>query len=147
MELDPIDDGEIHVPALRANNLAFREITYRQREPSAGEWFKVRHVQRGKVFEVSNTGPYTLDKGVLYIGKRGYSLKTPLAPGQKRRVSAGVEAEDVWSPTTSLNSVVTSKTLALSGKLIGIRPGPQIGKEVAARTDVRYVFVSQEAAQ
>ncbi len=147
LELNPIDDGEIHVPALRANNLTFREINFRQREPGAAEWFQIRHVQRGKVFEIHNRGPYTLSQGSLFVGKKAYPLKGSLASGQKQRLTIGKDTPEAWDVGPSFAGIMISKTLALTGKLEGIRPGPQIGKEVVARTDVRYAFITKEAAQ
>ncbi|MEZ0326769.1 MAG: hypothetical protein ACAH95_12780 [Fimbriimonas sp.] len=147
MELNPLDDGEIHVPALRANNLTFREINYRQREPAAGDWFKIRQIQRGKLFEVVNNSPYTLEKAVICVGKRAFPITGTLAPGQKLKVSAGKDSTEAWEQGPSFAGIMTSKTLGLSGKLKGLRPGPQIGKEVAARTEIRYVFISREAAE
>jgi hypothetical protein len=143
VELNPVDDGEIHVPELRANNLAFKEVNYRQREPEAGDWFRIRHVG-GKTYEVSSNAPGSLKNIVLFIGKQGYRIDGEIKPGEKKRVLATAQNEAFEQPP-SLSSVLTSRTLALSGKVSGVRPGPQLGKEIEARTDIRVAFISKEA--
>jgi hypothetical protein len=145
VELDPIDDGEIHVSALRANNLAFKEINYRQTETGASEWFGI--VPQGSgAFVLKNYGTYTLEDIVLFVGKRGYRVKGPLEPGQSRTVTPSEDTE-AWDQPAGLGRIVTGKTLALTGKLSGLRPGPQLGKVVPARNNIRYAFISKEAAQ
>jgi hypothetical protein len=137
-ELQPIDVGEVRVPAMHAANLAFREIYYRQIVPTK-DWFSVRRLTDGR-YEVKNDSPYTLRSASL---SRRYASKRmgDLAPGKKVEVSfENGGTNGVYGPRDVRNFTGPGGAIALSGSLPDFRPGPQIGQEVGSRKMIDAVF-------
>jgi hypothetical protein len=135
LDLSPEDGGDLKVKQMRANNLTFREITYRQKVTTP-DWFSVRRTGSG--YEVSNDSPYSLAGGFLYVGSRRIQLPA-LKPGSSSKVSAsGLRTS--YEDHQSIAPYLSEKSLAISGELIGFRPGPQIGAEVTSRTHVMLAY-------
>jgi hypothetical protein len=133
---------------MRANNLAFRRMTYRQRFP-VGDWFAIdvtpEPAGRWRC-AVRNASPYPLFNARIHVGNVVYPLKD-LLPGQSQSVAVsrpndrGVP-DETWSLSQFL---VRNNGVALSGRLDGLRPGPQIGQVVQDRTQIDLVFFAKEA--
>ncbi|MGV3616170.1 MAG: hypothetical protein ACO1SV_12620 [Fimbriimonas sp.] len=147
-QFDPVDVGEIQVPAMRANNLAFRRMNYRQRMP-VGEWFSidVEPTGNGKWrCTARNSGSYPLSAAKISVGSADHELGT-LEPGQARTVTVdrpvgGADPGITWDVDQFL---YRQNGVALVGTLDGVRPGPQLGQVVADRTKVNLVFFAKEA--
>jgi hypothetical protein len=147
-QFDPVDTGEILVPAMRANNLAFRRMTYRQRFP-VGDWFAidVKPTQSGRwQCTVRNASTYPLLNARVHVGDVEYPLMN-LLPGQSRSVAISRPDErGTPEPTWSLSQfLIRNNGVALSGRIDGLRPGPQIGQVVQDRTQIDLVFFAKEA--
>lgn len=142
---DPVDDGkEVKVPSLEANNLAFREMSYSQRIPN-GDWFRFDAVD-GDHVRVENRSPYRFEGSVAARSRD--SILFDLMPGKSTVVKLNA------TPARSTN-VIPSITdphsftdkdgrLALSGRIHGFRPGPQIGRPVQSQSGVDVIAFAQE---
>jgi hypothetical protein len=145
-DLDPVDVGEMKVPALQANNLAFEKIVYRQRIPLS-KWLHLR-LQResgnSAQCEVTNTGQYALKGAQLAFGR---TLKDigDLQPGDQKVIdvsfSPAAKAEDLGANDIRMFTARRQR-VALTGKLEGFRPGPQIGNDVPGRAGVQIALFS-----
>jgi hypothetical protein len=150
VDLDPVDDGEIHVPSMRANNLAFREITYRQRIET-NSWITIKRNSDG-TYTVTNQSPYPARSVAIVTAKTRNSLGD-LKPGQSitRSLSSANKSEPKakrppGSPQdSSIESVLEKNDVAVVGTFVGIKPGPQIGAQVPERTSVRFALLSQRS--
>lgn len=145
---DSIDTGRtLEVPALKANNLAFRELDYRQMLPEAGRWFTLtaRYVGGSTVdWEVRNNGPYTLTNASVLLGGNRHEFKD-LKPGESRKGGGNFvkyELQNGNAQNASSLEEVSSRTRrpVLTGYIKGsLRPGPQIGREIPSRTSIRLL--------
>lgn len=143
---DPIDIGEVVVPSMPANNLAFRRMIYRQRIPSAS-WFHVKLQSTGDASarcDIVNTSPFTLKNAQLAVGARLMDLGD-IQPGKhlSRNVAFMHEAPpSAFSATDARNFTLNRDRVALVAQLAGFRPGPQIGDPVAGRGDLSFALFS-----
>jgi len=148
-DLNPQDTGEITIPEMHANNLAFREIAYRQRVP-VSDWFSIEFRKDGKnkgVATVRNTGPYVLDHASVVTGGAEVPLTAPLQPGESKIVTV------IPQPDTGANSgesdlkvlLNRNRGAALTGSIVGLQPGPQLGKPVQGRTAIQMILFAKEA--
>lgn len=145
-EFDPIDVGEIQVPKMQANNLAFRQISYRQRVSSGG-WLSVSTKKEGDVLRISvrNSSPYDIHRASVWVGEAGTELGD-LASGAAKTVNAAVPADEEPPGQGTLGDFLSrSRSIGVSGSLVGFRPGPQLGAEVEDRTNIEFAYVSKEA--
>ena len=146
-EMGPIDLGEIKVPALQANNLSFKRITYRQRVPIS-EWLHISlesNEDNTARCEVANTGPYTLRSSEIVFGKTKEPIGE-LAPGQRKvvNISFKIANAPADSNTQDLTMFTAHKDrAALTGTLDGFRPGPQLGTDVPGRSAVKVALFSE----
>ncbi len=143
---DPVDNGEVKVPAFAANNLAFKRIVYRQRIPLS-KWLNVKLEPAGggtARCEVVNTGPYVLSDANLIVGGRAMSLGS-IQPGQRQAVQvtfgSGGSSEDLTSDDVR-RFTLRKDRVALSGTLEGFRPGPQIGVDVPGKSQIKVALFS-----
>jgi len=146
-DLEPVDLGEIKLPNLQANNLAFRRIAYRQRIPISN-WFHITLESTGKHSarcEVINTSPYTLRGAGVAYGKTTH-LIGDLPPGKRLALSVSfapsTRPEDLASGDIRMFTA-RSERAALTGKLDGYRPGPQIGTDVPNRSAISLALFSK----
>ncbi|RYG49588.1 hypothetical protein EON79_00740 [bacterium] len=174
-ELESIDNGRtVSIPQLRANNLAFRSLAYRQAMPDAGEWFTITTKGRPNsdfaTFEVRNNSPYTLVHASVMLGENAKRIGD-LKPGQVVRGEGKyVRDEPPRSSGASMSEQQRSRALAgappaisdpenrssvgsigafswrtrrpvLTGLVLGLRPGPQIGAELKDRSAVRLLYM------
>ena len=144
---DPVDDGQVRVPRLQTDNLAFREMAYAQRLPHA-DWFRIDPVDARRTV-VENRSPYAF-RGALYTGLRR-SARVELAPGERKTVDVGTFQYPIGSPKIGPRRPVrpgfsdADDRIALMGGIEGFRPGPQIGQ--AVRSEVSVLVFAQEAAR
>jgi hypothetical protein len=138
-----VDVGTVIAPRVEASNLAFREMSYVQRFPAV-EWFQFEVVDR-KHLKVSNLSTHAFS-GDLTNGpyrSKGFTL----APGESKSVPIAtgpvVETKDLGGSDTRWLTRSNGR-IALSGIVEGFRPGPQIGKEVARRSEI-YVIAFAKA--
>jgi hypothetical protein len=147
-DFNPQDTGEITVPQMQANNLSFRQISYRQRVP-VNDWFSLSFERtgyhKGRCY-VRNTGPYTLEGAAIalnsneiFIGelKPGESKTVPLDTAKSNNIAPELHS-DISGIMARLHGV------ALIGYVEGYRPGPQLGSQVDSRTSVRMMLVAKE---
>lgn len=147
-QFDPIDVGEIQVPSMRANNLAFRRMSYRQRVP-VGDWFSLEISPKadGKwTCTARNNGELPLLDAKIAVGATDLPIGE-LKPGQTKSVTIerpkqGAEAAVVWEVDQFLTR---QNGVALLGTLDGLKPGPQLGQVVKDRTKINLVFFAKEA--
>ena len=146
--LNPQDTGEITIPEMHANNLAFRQIDYRQRVPVT-DWYSIEFQRTGSHkgrCHVRNTGAYPLTNAIVVVGAAQIPIGE-LRPGDSKTINVDVskgpnlqtnefELFGIWS---RLHAV------ALFGYVKDYRPGPQIGKQVENRTTIRVALVAKEA--
>lgn len=137
-----VDVGTIEVPRLAASNLAFRDMSYVQRVPEDG-WFAIRPTDKRR-YRVENRSPYAF-KGWLATGS-AQSATFDLAPGGSKVIESGQAIDPGASlpPTDVRNLTRRDGRIALSGRIDGFRPGPQIGKEVEAQSGVDVVAFARE---
>ncbi len=137
-----VDVGEVLTPRLEADNLAFREMSYIQRLDNP-DWIPFAKV--GGKERVENLSPNTFS-GALANGPYlstavdlppGGSADVPLGTGDRIPEGGSLDPRDARNFTRS-------GRIALSGTLVGFRPGPQIGKEVAGRNEVRVLAFARE---
>ena len=139
---NPVDVGEVIAPRLEANNLAFRELSYSQRMDGA-DWF--RFVRTGDKVRVENLSPYAFNGSLANGAFISPALSLPpgghadvdLATGDRVPDASGLGPQDPRNFTRD-------GRMALSGTLAGFRPGPQIGKEVAGRNEVKVLAFARE---
>jgi hypothetical protein len=148
-EFDPVDVGEIVVPRMQANNLAFREISFRQRVPVA-RWFSIEAKPEGNGLvrcTLRNLGGFTLENAGVLIGDQETEVGT-LLPGQTKELrihlaqTPALPGSNTWTLPQFLNRY---RGIALIGTIQGYRPGPQLGEQVKERTSVRLTLIAKEA--
>lgn len=147
-QFDPVDVGEIQVPAMRANNLAFRRMSYRQRVP-VGDWFSVEVSPAGNgkwKCVARNNSDYPLQEAKISVGAKDTDLGV-LKPGQSKSVTISKPTQEPEASVTwEVDQFLTRQNgIALVGTLDGIRPGPQLGQVVKDRTKISLVFFAKEA--
>ena len=142
-QMNPVDVGTVLVPDLRAANLAFEEIAYRQRYATFPR-LQVTSKQEGPertVISVKNTTTSRLRNAAVIVRGTRYPLRD-LAPGESQSL------EPSMSPATNqsdpLNGVTRRQNIAVvvTDFTQNLRPGPQIGSDVASRTNLRLVYVA-----
>jgi hypothetical protein len=142
--LEPVDTGsQILVPSMPVNNLAFRQLTYRQRMGDPG-WFQIEQERVGSEIKcrVTNRSPYALNGGSVCFGTRKIGLKD-LRPGESHEVQGAYETKepDATQVGLSVGSIAARQgAIVLTGELQGLRPGPQIGAEVPGRTSIHLAY-------
>lgn len=153
MELGASDHGTVEVKRMRAKNLTFREMTYRQKF-EAGGWFDfkvLKSTSQSVRVQVKNNGPYAVTQGYISAGHSLTKLPRALAPGDAATVEIPMRTIRFkggdW--TTADPRIVTGPTkgLALLGQLKGLRPGPQVGANIAERTSVTMLAFADEVLQ
>jgi hypothetical protein len=146
-ELDPVDVGDqVLVPDMKANNLAFRQVTFRQRFP-ASRWFNVetRRLGNSRVrCTVRNDSQFTLEDGRVLLGSNERPIKE-LKPGESVVVEGLIQPRlnDTPGPQDLRPFVSRYQQVALVGMLRSFRPGPQLGQEVGGRTRIRLAYFAQ----
>ena len=146
--LNAEDIGEIRVPRLRVSNLSFREIWFGKRV-QAPNWLRadleftdIRGGEEPKASvsgAVYNRSPYTIRAAKLRAGGFEFDLGE-IGPGESVTLndrphtsySRLTEEEPEWyrpdfQPVESLGRWTTNGEVALIGKMVGLRPGPQLG--------------------
>jgi len=147
-DLNPVDVGEIKIPEMSANNLAFKQVTYRQKVP-VGSWFSIsvdRENRSRGTCTIQNKSPYDLNAATLYVSDTRVEVGA-LKSGEKKKVAynldlGGTEFTGVGDFTQFLTR---DQNVAITGMLEGFRPGPQLGQQVDARTQIRLGFMAKEA--
>lgn len=147
-DINPVDVGEIKIPEMSANNLAFKQVTYRQKVP-VGQWFSIsvkKKDARHGTCVVQNNSPYDLLAGQLYVSDTRVAMGT-LASGEKKSYPydlnlGGTEFSGVSDFSQFL---VRNQNIAITGTIHGFRPGPQLGQVVEPRTQIQLGFVAKEA--
>lgn len=146
-ELNPVDVGEVKMPHMQANNLAFREVDYRQRIP-IGHWFSIRVKKQGPyqgTCVVRNDSSYTLDNAELYVGETINAIG-PLEAGDEREIEYRIDPKPADVGQLPVLGQITSRngSIALTGQLRGFRPGPQLGQQVDKRTALSLAYFAKE---
>ncbi len=143
-QIDPIDNGTILVPNLRAANLAFEEIGYRQRIPDTPR-LQVKSVpQRNNQVRVTikNFTNSVLNNGMLIVAGRTYGLQS-IAPGGESSMTVNSQPIPSGQNGDFLQSFSGRHQVAIvASDISNLKPGPQLGNQVALRSSVRLVYVS-----
>ena len=143
-QVNPVDVGTIRIPDMRASNLAFEELDYRQRYASYPKLdLQIQPARLGNIrITVANRSNGTLRNCSVLVAGRRYGLKE-LVPGQ----SQSVEVQRTGSGNAQGDTIgsITSRhqTVALEADYSGLRPGPQIGANVANRSSIRLVYFAR----
>jgi len=165
--LEAIDVGELQMPEMSADNLAFRNITYRQIVPATPA-ISISVNPKGKTggtCTITNGSPYPLKNAVLNgpfasvpvpslpagesktVDLKGTASQTPQRPadrGSAPGMPPGSAPQDVVGMGVE-DIFRRGGGVSLVGTLEGFRPGPQIGELVAGRSTIRIVVVAKEA--
>jgi len=143
--MEPLDVGDVRVPNLRTNNLAFRKLVYRQRVPS-GEWFSIEQSQDGQSYTVRNRSPYDVSDAFLRA-----DAEIPLgslASGATKTVKmTDALADSLSYRDQAFERLPASNAVALLGTINGFRPGPQLGQVVPGRSKIQLAYFAQEVAK
>ncbi len=143
--LDAIDTGEVTVPDMPVNNLAFKEISFRQRFP-VGSWFSIDAKRASKFVAdvtVRNNSPYAVRDAYLMAAGQDYKIKD-LEPGQT--VTASIKHISGQPDSSGGLASFSARygSVLLTGSLDGLRPGPQIGNEVAGRRRIEVAVFGKD---
>jgi len=142
-DLNPVDVGSVLVPEMRAANLAFEQISYRQVVD------RQTYVSGQVVSKNANFATVRL------FNRSGQSLGNVSLAAMGRRIDVGQmdagATKDVRVPTTMTDdqngddlAAVTRRfpvMIAIATMGENFRPGPQIGVQVASKTSVRLACV------
>ena len=145
-ELDAVDVGtEVLVPSMPANNLTFRQLTYRQRYGQSS-WFDVQQSMRpnGQVrVAVTNRSPYDLVNATVFVGSSRVEIPL-LRPGEMKEPVLTFEHEPEQNQSEGDLAAVAGRNrqVLLYGYLAGSRPGPQLGKQIRERTSVAMIYAA-----
>jgi hypothetical protein len=140
-DMDAADTGQVQA-SVSVPNLAFREVTYRE-HIQANQWFDVHRLANGH-FSVTNNSNYVLTNARM-VGGGGWQLLGDLKPQETREVSFAqptLSSDDL--PARLSQFLVRSNGLALTGRLTGLRAGPQLGDEVKDSAGLTLAFVTNE---
>ncbi len=145
-DFEAIDEGEFKIPNLSSNNLAFKSLSYKQKIP-VSKWFHVHLRSTGlksASCEITNSGPFTLVRPTLAVGNDFITL-SDLKPGD--RVTKAIQflpkqSTENLNGTDVRNFTAGKNRAALSGDLIGFRPGPQLGTEITSRSSIKLFLFS-----
>ncbi|MBC8064974.1 MAG: hypothetical protein H7Y17_09100 [Chlorobia bacterium] len=143
-QLDPVDTGSIRIPDLRAANLAFEEIGYRQRfaDPLNITFQKYPANGGGTEFTVRNVRGHTLQNVTVIARGQRISVGN-LAIGQARNVKIPKRPEVIQDQGDFLMGYSLRQNVCIvAADITGLKPGPQLGKEVAGRSSVRLVYIA-----
>jgi hypothetical protein len=143
IDLNPIDVGEIQVPDMRANNLAFREIRYQQKL-NAGDWIELQPSKSDGVVRctVTNRSPYTLRDAHFVFDRRSAPI-AKLEPGESKQVSVSLRSSQ-QKVQGSDDDFFLSDVPSVQGVISGLKPGPQIGSEVEDRTSIKVIAFANQ---
>lgn len=151
-DVNPIDIGHILVSRMDVNNLAFRELAYRQLVP-ARKWLAV--TLHGRRLSFANTGTATLTNIVAVVAGQSLPLDRSLAPGGTATLDlpevVDPDPTDVTPPPGSYGSRQTgfvglpgitadTKGIVVTAKILEPPVGPGIGATVKEREEVTLAF-------
>lgn len=153
-QVNPVDTGSIRIPDLRAANLAFEEIGYRQRfsqspniqihsEKMPNSLVKVT-VKNGSASDLRNAA-------IIVAGVR-HGLR-PLKPGEEQTLQAPATPTGQrpqsnpapgYPPASDFLEGLTIRqpVVALVSDIEGLKAGPQIGAVVTGRSSTRLIHIA-----
>ena len=143
-ELNAVDVGtEVLVPSMPANNLTFRGLSYRQRYGQSS-WFDIQQTMRpdGQMqVAVTNRSPHDLRNASVFVGASRSAIPL-LRPGETKEVTLpfALGADQNQSQEDLGGTAARNKQVLLYGYLSGVRPGPQIGKQIDERTTIAMIY-------
>lgn len=142
-ELDPVDTGTVQVPDLRAANLAFEEISYRQ-VYDAERYLDAKQIGPG-LYRITNVSRHTLSETSLAVRGNRIQLGT-LEPGAHKDIELNFDDNSKMGEVDDPITAVTkrARTMAVIATISDLRPGPQIGAQVGRRSSVKLVYVMDE---
>ena len=139
----PVDNGEIQIPNVVPSNLDFQQIYYWQ--ISAGLTpirVKVRKAssQLAEYEILNSTGKAIREAQITICGGRA-TIKEIL-PGTPIKGTIQLSNQD--KDTTSLQQITSNEQSAfLTGTILGIRPGPQLGTEINPDKGIGLVIAGE----
>ncbi len=143
-QVTPVDIGSIRVPDLRAANLAFEQIGYRQRFSG----LTPLHVQskllgNSKIqVKISNRSSDQIRNGALIVAGRRYGIDL-LEAGQDKVMEVNTEANPQAAQGDFLDALTVRNSIAVVvSDITGLKAGPQIGSAVSAQSGVRMIYVA-----
>lgn len=151
-DVNPIDIGHILVSRMDVNNLAFRELAYRQLLP-ARRWLSV--TLHGRTLSLANTGTSSLTGIVAVVAGQSLPLDRNLSPGETATLelpeTVDPDPTDVTPPPGSYGYRQTgfvglpgimadTKAIVITAKIGEPPVGPGIGATVKDREDVTLAF-------
>lgn len=143
-QVDPLDVGTIQIPNLRAANLAFEEIGFRQIFSEAPR-LQVRATaidNRKYRFVVENKSASEMTNSALVAFGTRYPLK-PLRSGESQTMDISVGAAPDANRSEFIDGLTARQPVAIVvANLTGIDAGPQIGNLVATRSSTRLIYVA-----
>ncbi len=154
-QVNPVDTGSIRIPDLRAANLAFEQIGYRQK---FSQFPKIQILSEklpnglAKV-TVKNTSSTDLRNAAVIVAGLRHGLK-PLKPGEEQTLQTPSEPSAQHprnnSPAGSSQAgsdfleglTIRQPVIALVSDIDGLQAGPQIGAMVAGRSNTRLIHIA-----
>jgi hypothetical protein len=135
-EIEVVDDGEVHMDALRVSNLAFRSFALTQRVDTTG-WIKGsvrRNPSTGEInCKITNESPHDIENAHLYVGEKKFPINT---------IESGKTFDKVlkqnWSASEYGNWVGSAAVMV--GDLAGMRLGATIGEDSGSQIRLVYVW-------
>lgn len=159
-DLNPVDVGHVLISRMDVNNLAFREIAFRQIMPP-GNWLKVvlSDSDSGRKLTVTNASPYTLKGVAALVAGEAFTLGSRLSPGQTiairlparvspeaiRNSSDDMYANRYGGPSNAQYSglaevTVRTKEIVIKAVMEEVPVGPRLGKPVDERQSINFAY-------
>lgn len=154
-QVNPVDTGSIRIPDLRAANLTFEQIGYRQRfdqTPSVRIRSEMQSNGLVKV-TVQNATTFELRNAAIIVAGVRHGLRA-LKPGEEQTLQAAAtptirrpqanQPPGYPQPGSEFLEGLTTRqsVVALVSDIEGLPAGPQIGEVVAARSSTRLIHIA-----
>lgn len=150
--LPAVDTGEEDVSNLSVGNLAFRQMTYTQRLSLSSDYSVSMHPEgHSAICTVTNGSDEPLTDARAVVGNH---VSTPQEiPAHSTRTFAVdmSKSPDANQPRSVVGldgvrmALASNNGAALEATMSGFRPGPQIGEQIDARTQITLLVFSKDA--
>ncbi len=144
-KFDAVDVGEILVPEMPVSNLSFREFWFSQRIPLKEmirtEGLRMKYITSSSARlsgTIINNSPFTINDAS--IGTQAVVKLGDLPPGKRIKVNGRIATGEQDNHEGEAGQTVPLNAIAIRGKLVGFRPGPQIGRGITDGSNVDLVY-------
>lgn len=143
-QVNPVDTGVIRIPDLRAANLAFEEIGYRQRFTKfPGVQIQTHMIGNSLVrLKIRNSTGSDLRNAALIVAGRRYGVDLLQSGGEKTMEVTSIPSPQDQQADFLEGLTVRQPVAVLVADINGLKAGPQIGNMVAGRSSTRLIHVA-----